>query len=168
MSISVFLLSLFLKIFFVSIVSLVFTLGPFFLLSTFKNIAITQNVYHSLKPRTTWPKKGYLNLSKSIIKVFLPSSGMCKTALAPGPSALCLYVPNIVSNSKSVRPYLPSISRRNSVLSHNSIPQQNCGSNVGSRLLGWSGSPKKPVSHNNPQTSPPTFSEARPSSFSPQ
>ena len=74
-----FMLSLFLKILFVSIVSLVFTLGPFFLLSTFKNIAITQNVYHSLKPRTTWPKKGYLNLSKSIIKVFLPSSGMCKT-----------------------------------------------------------------------------------------
>ena len=118
MSISAFLLSTFFKIFFVSTISLVFTFGYFFLLSTFKNIAITQ------KAQLPGKKRGHLNLSKSIIKVFL-SSGMCKTVLAPELLPLLILLCSIIAiSSKSVRPCLPSLHRRHFVLSRNSPPQQ--------------------------------------------
>ena len=79
----VFLWSAFLRIYLVSTFSLAFLINLFSLLTTKKNIAITQNLYYNLKPRTTKPKGGCFNLSKSIVKAFL-SSGFCKTALAPG------------------------------------------------------------------------------------
>ena len=51
--IGLFLLSAFPKMYLVETFSLVFMFGWFLLLWTFKNIAITQNVYHDFKPWTT-------------------------------------------------------------------------------------------------------------------
>ena len=80
MSMLLLLWSAFLRIYMVATFSLDFTVTSFSLLSTFKNIAITQNLHYNLKPRTTQPKRGCFNLSKSIVKPFL-SSGLNKTSL---------------------------------------------------------------------------------------
>ena len=53
MSMLVFLWSALLRIYLASTFSFAFMLNSLSLLSTFKNIAITQNVYHNSEPRTT-------------------------------------------------------------------------------------------------------------------
>lgn len=55
-----FLLSAFLKMYLVETFSLVFMFGWFLLLSTFKNIAITQNVSHNFKTMNYLDKKRVL------------------------------------------------------------------------------------------------------------
>ena len=49
----VFLCSAFLIIYLLSTFSLAFMLNSFSLLTTVKNIAVTQELYHNLRPRTT-------------------------------------------------------------------------------------------------------------------
>ena len=78
----VFFCSAFLRIYLVSTFSLAFMLNSFSLLTTVKNIAVTQ-LYYNLRPRTTQPKRRCFNLSKFIVKPFLPP-GLNKTSLAPG------------------------------------------------------------------------------------
>ena len=79
----VFLCSAFLIIYLLSTFSLAFMLNSFSLLTTVKNIAVTQELYHNLRPRTTQPRRRCFNLSKFIVKPFLPP-GLNKTSLAPG------------------------------------------------------------------------------------
>ena len=79
----VFFCSAFVRIYLVSTFSLAFMLNSFSLLTTVKNIAVTQELYHNLRPRTTQPKRRCFNLSKFIVKPFLPP-GLNKTSLAPG------------------------------------------------------------------------------------
>ena len=79
----VFFCSAFLRIYLVSTFSLAFMINSFPLLTTVKNIAVTQELYHNLRPRTTQPKRRCFNLSKFIVKPFLPP-GLNKTSLAPG------------------------------------------------------------------------------------
>ena len=78
----VFFCSAFVRIYLVSTFSLAFMLNSFSLLTTVKNIAVTQ-LYYNLRPRTTQPKRRCFNLSKFIVKPFLPP-GLNKTSLAPG------------------------------------------------------------------------------------
>ena len=78
----VFFCSAFVRIYLVSTFSLAFMLNSFSLLTTVKNVAVTQ-LYYNLRPRTTQPKRRCFNLSKFIVKPFLPP-GLNKTSLAPG------------------------------------------------------------------------------------